>query len=92
VILPFLISIFWSAINSKENFWSTFVSGIRCNGRKYLALLITAFILFALDILLSVGFHYVSDNIFWKIVKTVLLSFLGMIGLFMTGRICESQA
>lgn len=91
VILPFFVSVFWSAMKSKDGFWKAFVSGIRCNGKKYLKLLITIFLLFALGLLISIGFYYVPNMILLQILKSVLLSALGTVGLFLTDRICESE-
>lgn len=91
LILPFVISIFWSEINSEDRFLKAFASGVHMKGRRYLKLLVLLLVIFGMGMVITVICNYWPDKLILNIIKALFIGVPGIIGLFVSDKICRQR-
>lgn len=87
VFLPLLFHGFWKGISISEGFFQGLKDAIVIKKRQYINTLGVLFIVFALGILITTIFHWVSPSIGTDIVKVLLFSVIGTVVLSVTEQI-----
>lgn len=79
VFIPLLCNVFWKVISEQEGIVKRLKAGITIKGKQYTSLLAFLLIAFAIGVIITTIFHFVSSNILTDIVKVVLFSGVGTV-------------
>lgn len=79
--IPFMESIFWNEITMQKKFMESLKAGIKVKRKKYVSLFLISTVLFVIGYLIAIAFDYMAANVITDIIKAIIFTLLGTLGL-----------
>lgn len=92
LVLPFYITIFWTAVKDNGKGFESFKKGLRIPSNMYLRLIAVVMVLYGTGMLITTLFNFLPYSIAFKILKIVMFSLIGGLGFVITNTICQCNA